>query len=198
VALSVLDVVMLQLFLAIIFAVVTVSPLVFFYLYRWGKERLSFLGRFINKRALIWWGTIGGIVFAIGLFYSYNYLVPPMFKFLMQIAIDADISNMWRIGDFVWLAIMVILLLSLALEAPLIIFALVRSGILPLHLVIKGRRYFYLAIIIFSALFTSPDAFTQLVTAVPVIVFVEITVIILKIVGPKEAPPPEGEAVPGG
>ncbi len=191
VALSPLEVMMLQLFLSIIFGVLIASPLIFYFLYRWGKERLSFLGRFVNKRALLWWVSIGGIVFIIGLFYSYNYLVPPMFKFLSQIAIDADITNMWRISDFVWLAIMVILLLALALEIPLIIFALVRSGILPLSYVIKGRRYFYLAMIIFSALFTSPDAITQLVTAVPVIIFVEITVLILKFIGPKTAPPEE-------
>jgi len=189
VALGPLDVMMLQLFLSVIFGVLAASPLIFYYLYKWGKQRLSFLGRFVNKRALLWWGIIGGIVFVIGLFYAYNYLVPPMFKFLLQISADAGITSTWRIGDFVWFAIMMILLLSLALEIPLIIFALVRSGILPLSYVIKGRRYFYLAMIIFSALFTSPDAITQLVTAVPVIIFVEITVAILKVVGPKKVPP---------
>jgi len=189
VALGPLDVMMLQLFLSVIFGVLAASPLIFYYLYKWGKQRLSFLGRFVNKRALLWWGIIGGIVFVIGLFYAYNYLVPPMFKFLLQISADAGITSTWRIGDFIWFAIMMILLLSLALEIPLIIFALVRSGILPLSYVIKGRRYFYLAMIIFSALFTSPDAITQLVTAVPVIIFVEITVAILKVVGPKKVPP---------
>ena len=187
VALGPMDVMMLQLFLSVLFGVLAAVPIVIYYLYGWAKHRLSFLGRFVNRRALLWWGSIGAVVFVVGFFYAYNYLVPPMFKFLLQIGSDAGIANNWKIGEFVWFALMTLLLLSMAFEAPIIVFALVRSGILPLQLVLKGRRYLYLGIIIFSALFTSPDVITQLVTALPVIVFVEIAIMILKVMEPKKA-----------
>jgi len=186
VALGPLDVMMLQLFLSIIFGVLAAAPVVVYYLYRWARHRLSFLGRFVNRRALLVWGTIGAVVFLVGVYYAYNYLLPPMFKFLLQIGTDASITNNWKVADFVWFALMTLVLLAMAFEAPLVVFALVRSGILPLTMVLKGRRYLYLGIIIFSALFTSPDVITQLVTALPVIVFVELSILILKVVGPKE------------
>ncbi len=108
-----------------------------------------------------------------------------VFKYLMDSALTAGVANSWRVSDFINFAMMTTLVFGLVFELPLVMTALARARIVPAAVFRKYRRHMWVIILIVAALVTSPDILTQVMVGIPLIIFYEVSLIILRFTAPQ-------------
>ncbi|OPY28790.1 MAG: twin-arginine protein translocation system subunit TatC [Methanocella sp. PtaU1.Bin125] len=181
---SPLELMMLELKMSVAVGVIAALPIVFFYAYRF------LAGRQIGQRIRIGGGSILLVaaialaLFAVGCAYSYALMLPFVFKYLMESSLAAGVANSWRVSEFINFAMLTTLVFGLVFELPLVMTALARSGIVPVALFRKYRRHMWVVILIVAALVTSPDVITQVMVGVPLIVFYELSLVLLRFTAP--------------
>ncbi|MCX7635954.1 MAG: twin-arginine translocase subunit TatC, partial [Syntrophales bacterium] len=83
---------------------------------------------------------------------------------------------------------------GLCFELPVFIFFLTKIGVVNPRMLVRQRRYAILVIFIVAAVLTpSPDAFSQILLAVPMMLLYEISIILSRFAqkGKREAATPE-------
>ena len=101
---------------------------------------------------------------------------------------------MLTLKEYLSLSLKLLLVFGIMFEIPVFLFFLAKMGVdNPGHLA-KKRKYAILIIFIAAAILTpTPDAFTQIMMAIPMIVLYEVGIIVIRVgIRPKaEAAPPE-------
>jgi sec-independent protein translocase protein TatC len=183
---SPLELMMLELKLSFAIGFIAALPIVFFFAYRFLANR-TIAGRFrIRGRSILLVTAIALFLFGVGCAYSYLLMLPLVFKYLMTSATEAGVLNSWRISDYINFAMLTTLTFGLVFELPLAMTALARARIVPVAIFRKYRRHMWVIILIVAALVTSPDILTQVMVGVPLIIFYELSLIILRFTAPKE------------
>ena len=184
-----LELMMLELKLSFIAGFVAALPIVFFFAYRFLAGR-QIAGRFtIGGPKLLLASAIGIVLFAAGCAYSYLWMLPFVFKYLLESSLAAGVANSWKVSDFVNFAMMTTVTFGLVFELPLAMTVLARARIVPAWIFRKYRRHMYVVILIVAALVTSPDVLTQLMVGIPLIIFYEASLLILRFTAPDNTPP---------
>jgi sec-independent protein translocase protein TatC len=183
-----LELMMLELKLSLIIGIIAAQPIVAYF----GYKHLSVLklgSRFrINKAKIALVAIIGIVLFVVGCAYSYFFMLPMVFAYLLQSATEAGVANNWRVSDFINFAMLTTLVFGLVFELPLVMTALSRSGIVPVEIFKKYRRHMYITILIVAALVTSPDVLTQVMVGVPLIIFYELSLFTMRFTVPRPRP----------
>ena len=76
---------------------------------------------------------------------------------------------------------------GLSFEFPILLILLSKLGILNYKILKEKRKYFFIGIIIFSAIFTPPDVISQIGIAIPLIIFYEFSILLIKLTDKKNA-----------
>ena len=92
-----------------------------------------------------------------------------------------------RVGDYLNLAMSMILAFGFAFELPLILILLVHLGILGTAQLKAFRRYAIVLIFIIAAVITPPDVISQLCLAIPLCILYEVAIIIAGIIDKKKS-----------
>ena len=132
--------------------------------------------RFIGLSAA--WGMI---LFYSGIFFTYFVMLPIMVHmFLTFTPPDMTVT----IGAEKYLSFVIIFTLAVAalFELPVVILILTRIGIVTPEFLIAKRKYAIVSIWVLAAVITPPDALTQIMLAIPLMLLYEISIIISKIV----------------
>lgn len=183
---SPLELMMLELKLSFAIGIIAALPIAFYYVYKFLAGR-NFAGRFtIRGRSILMVAAIALTLFTVGCAYSYYLMLPLVFEYLMESAVAAGVTNNWRVSDFVNFAMMTTLVFGLVFELPLAMTALARARIVPVAVFKKYRRHMWVVILIVAALVTSPDVLTQIMVGVPLIIFYELSLVILRFTAPKD------------
>jgi sec-independent protein translocase protein TatC len=124
-------------------------------------------------------------------------MLPLVFKYLMDSALTAGVANSWRVSDFINFAMMTTLVFGLVFELPLVMTALARARIVPVAMFRKYRRHMWVIILIVAALVTSPDILTQVMVGIPLIIFYELSLVILRFTAPADKPEKKTAQTPG-
>jgi len=186
-----LELMMLELKLSFIIGVIAALPVVLFYGYRY-LSRLKLGPRFrVNTVTIVLVAVLAVALFLVGCAYSYFLMLPLVFQYLINSATDAGVASNWRVSDFVNFAMLTTLVFGLVFELPLAMNALARSGIVPVEVFRKYRRHMWVIILIVAALVTSPDVITQIMVGVPLIIFYEISLFIMRFTVPEAKPAPQ-------
>ena len=69
---------------------------------------------------------------------------------------------------------------GLSFEFPILIILMTKIGIFNHQFLSKNRKFFFIGILIFSALFTPPDVISQIGIAIPLIIFYEFSILFIK------------------
>jgi sec-independent protein translocase protein TatC len=175
-----LELMMLELKLSLIIGIIAALPILAYF----GYKHLSVLklgSRFrVNRAKIALVAAIGILLFILGCAYSYFFMLPMVFAYLLQSATDAGVANNWRVSDFINFAMLTTLVFGLVFELPLVMTALARAGIVPVEIFKKYRRHMYITILIVAALVTSPDVLTQVMVGVPLIIFYELSLLSMR------------------
>ena len=115
-------------------------------------------------------------LFFSGMAFSYTTLVPVSIRFLLSCG-DGFLTPMLSGDGYYSFVLLLILLMGLFFEMPLVILLLSRFGLVTYKLLSKHRRGAILFIFIAGAILTpTPDAFTLLIAATPLVALYEIGV----------------------
>lgn len=119
------------------------------------------------------------ISFAAGVVFAF-FVLPYATQFFLSFG-GGKIENAWSFGSYVDFMVRLILAFGLVFELPLVVFFLVKLGIVTPKFLRSKRRYAIIIFLIIAAVISPPDIFTMFVLAIPLIVLYELSIIIASI-----------------
>jgi len=147
---------------------------------------LYFLGQFIfpalrkkEKKYLTMSVIIGGGLFFLGAAFCYFLLMKialstaALFANWLQFGAD-----LWRAEDYIKFVCKFMIGMGLAFELPVVILLLVKIGVLDYKKLAKFRMYWVVINLVLASVLTPPDIITQVLMALPMQLFYELSVLI--------------------
>jgi sec-independent protein translocase protein TatC len=136
-----------------------------------------------NERRFIRWSGLPILgLFLAGMAFCYFILLPNAIKFLISFGSDV-IENQLRASDYISFVTTFILGVGLVFEVPVIIYTLVRVGVVQRSLLTRQRRYVVLLAFVIGAVITpTPDPFNQTLVAVPMYLLFELGLFLARFV----------------
>lgn len=125
-------------------------------------------------------------LFLLGSLMAYFFIAPLALKFFLSFeAVNFGASNLQlqletRISEYLKLIINLIMGFGIAFQLPLILLLLLKFKIISVKFLAQKRRYWIVIIFIISAILTPPDVVSQVLLALPMILFFEIVILIAK------------------
>lgn len=131
-----------------------------------------------NEKRAMWPALLIGFgLFIGGVLFSYFFVLPKVLDFFYTYSQEMGVTNEWRIGYYISFATQFTLIFGLGFELPVVVMTMVKLGILNYEIMKNTRSYAILAIVVIAAIITpTPDAFTLLLLAGPMIVLYEICI----------------------
>lgn len=125
------------------------------------------------------------VFFLLGGAFGYYFVFPWACRFFLEIG--KDFKAIITIDQYFTLAFRVLLGIAVVFELPVLTYLLAKLKILTAHFLIKYFRYAIIIIFIIAAVLTpTPDAVTQSLFAIPMIMLYLLSILIAKVVGPKD------------
>jgi sec-independent protein translocase protein TatC len=122
-------------------------------------------------------------LFVLGMAFCYFVLLPRAIPFLINFGGDV-IQNQLRAAEYLSFVTTFILGMGIVFEVPIIIWALVRVGIVQRSWLAKQRRYVFLLSFVIGAIITpTPDPFNQTLVAVPMYLLWELGLLLARFAG---------------
>ena len=136
-----------------------------------------------NERRFIRWSGLPILgLFALGMSFCYFVLLPNAIKFLISFGSDV-IENQLRASDYISFVTTFILGVGLVFEVPVIIYTLVRVGVVRRDWLTRQRRYVFLLAFVVGAVITpTPDPFNQTLVSVPMYLLFELGLFLARFV----------------
>jgi len=164
---------MLSMKISFFSGIVVAFPLLLFFI-------LQFVlpGLHRHEQKVMWPALVVGFgLFLAGVLFAYFVVLPKALNFFYEWSGNLGVSNDWRIGEYITFATQFTLLFGLSFELPVLVMVLVKLGLLTYETMSNTRSYAVLAIVVIAALITpTPDAFTLMLMAGPMIVLYEICI----------------------
>ncbi|OGX37748.1 MAG: twin arginine-targeting protein translocase TatC [Omnitrophica WOR_2 bacterium RIFCSPHIGHO2_02_FULL_50_17] len=116
------------------------------------------------------------LFFLAGGLFAYFIMIPVSLRFLLSFSSDF-IVPMITIKNYISFVGMMILAFGAVFELPMVLVFLTKIGIVTPQFLAEKRRHAIVFILIVSALLTPPDAVTQIIMSVPLVVLYEIGIV---------------------
>ncbi len=110
----------------------------------------------------------------LGMYFGFNFLLPFAFQFLVTYLPEELAIAQVTVTSYLSFVTSLTLLMGFVFETPLIMWVLVRTGLVDLKTLSGGRRMAVLLVMIFAAIATPPDPFTMVFVALPMLVLYEV------------------------
>lgn len=197
---SPLEVMMLELKLSIIIGALITLPAIAFYVYRAISKRYSIkVPISIGKGQFIFLSLAVIVMFVIGSAYSYFFMLPLFLKFLYIDAADSGVTATYSVFNFISFIATTTAIFGLVFEFPIVLTFLTRNGFVKYSTLVTYRKHIYVIIMFVAGVVTpGTDVFSELMVAIPMLIFFEISMLIVKILGVKSRfskPDPSATAV---
>ena len=112
------------------------------------------------------------------IFFGYFILTPISINFLANYQLDPSILNEFDIISYVGTITTLVLASGLLFQLPMIIIFLTKAGIVNKEILRSYRKHAIVVILVFGAMLTPPDPFSQIVMAIPLVGLYEISILI--------------------
>ncbi|MCE2927426.1 MAG: twin-arginine translocase subunit TatC [Rickettsiales bacterium] len=135
-----------------------------------------------ERRVLIPYLAAAPVLFTIGAAFVYYLIFPAAWRFFLGFehsgAGGLPIQLEARVGEYLSLSMHLILAFGLSFQLPLVLILLVKSGMMRVDTLRRGRRYAIVIIVTVAAFITPPDVFSQIALSVPLYVLYEMSILI--------------------
>jgi sec-independent protein translocase protein TatC len=133
-----------------------------------------------EKKFVIPFVFFSTVLFVGGVLFGYFIALPPAFSFFVSFSTDF-LKPMISFREYLSLSLKFLLAFGLCFEMPVFMFFLAKMGIVNSKMLARQRRYAILIIFIVAAILTpSPDAISQIIMAIPLMVLYEVSIIVAK------------------
>ena len=131
------------------------------------------------------------ILFFLGLAFAYYILIPIIWSFFLSFEINSSVNDFSielesRFGEYIKLMMYLLFSCGLSFLFPIFLLILAKMKLVSVNQLRKQRKYFFIGILIFSAVFTPPDIISQIGIALPLILFFEISILLIKFTSKKD------------
>ncbi len=135
-------------------------------------------GLHANEKRVLWPSMLVGFgLFLGGVLFAYFKVLPIALKFFYEWGGGLQVSNEWRIGEYISFATQFTLLFGVAFELPVVVMVFVKLGMLTYETMSRTRSYAIIAILVAAAVLTpTPDIMTLGMMALPMILLYEICI----------------------
>ncbi|MGC8907431.1 MAG: twin-arginine translocase subunit TatC [Desulfomonilaceae bacterium] len=138
-----------------------------------------------EKKLAVPFIVVSTLLFYLGAVFAYFIVFPAAFQFFLSYE-TAELKPMISIKDYVSLVMLLMLAFGVIFETPIVIVVLGLLGIVDSSLLKKGRRYFIVLAFIIAAILTpTPDVINQTLMAIPLIIFYELGIYLLRVIEKK-------------
>ncbi|MBI5417497.1 twin-arginine translocase subunit TatC [Candidatus Poribacteria bacterium] len=170
-----MEIILVRTKISVVFSFMILLPLIIYFLI----NPIDLLKKFKHLYAI---SIIAVILFYCGIALTFNVFIPIILKFLLNYETNYLLA-FWTLRNYTDLIINTCILFGCLCELPLILNVLILSNIVNLEKIIFAKKYIIVFIFVLAAAITpGPDAIAQLVVAVPLWIFFELNLMILKIV----------------
>lgn len=147
-------------------------------------------GLYKTERGAFWpYLVFAPVLFSLGAAFVYFIMLPMLARFTISMeqvdAAQTTIRMMPRVSDYLSLVMALMLAFGISFQLPVILTLLARIGIVSSDGLGKGRKYAIVGILAFAAVFTPPDAISQLMLAIPVYLLYEISIFCVRMIEKK-------------
>lgn len=178
-----LEPMILKLKISLYLGIAVALPYILKVVYDTLKNRTDLLKNFNVSRSLaFWYAAVAILLFCIGVLYGYVLMLPFFLKFLYSLAVQQGALAYYSIAEFISFVVLMLVIFGFVFELPLIMYVLVSNDVVKYSTLTYYRRHFYVSFFIIGAMITPPDVFTQMMVAFPMIIFFEISLLIIRIV----------------
>jgi sec-independent protein translocase protein TatC len=134
-------------------------------------------------------------LFIFGLVLGYLYIVPLTFQTMLLFSNLLNLTPTYFFGEFFSMVGMILLVSGLIFTFPIYVYLLVQANLLRTQQLTQNRKYMYGGILILIAfLDPDPSLITELVTFIPIVIFMEISIYFSKRLETRRSQQPEGLA----
>jgi sec-independent protein translocase protein TatC len=162
---------------------ILVSPFVFYQIWKFIEPAL-----YEHEKKLVFPFVIfTTLFFIIGCLFSFYLVLPVAIGFFINFGnIQLGAEAIFSVKEYISFVLRMILAFGLTFELPVILSLLARLGLVTPEFLVKSRPYFIVLAFIIAAIITpTPDAISQLMLAIPLILFYEISILMAKYLYPK-------------
>ncbi|QCS40942.1 twin-arginine translocase subunit TatC [Natrinema versiforme] len=176
------EVILLQAKIGMIAGIIVAIPALLFF------SRKALRRRGYTSAVPISKGYIAGLItmslslFLAGVIYAYSIFFPYAFEFLAGNAVKAGVKPSYGITEFTEFMALLTLSFGLAAQLPLLMGVLSYTEIIPYETFRDKWRHAVVGIVVFGALFSPPDPFTQVMWAMPMVVLYVFSLGLAKVV----------------
>ncbi len=148
-------------------------------------------GLYRHERRIAGWGTaIAMVLFLAGMLFALFLIVPLLMHFSWSLA-TPELRPVIGIGEFVGMVTLLLIGFGLMFQVPVVLFLLVRSGVVEAAAIRAARPYVVVVIFILAAVLTPPDVVSQLLLALPTWLLFEAALFFAGRTARSAAPPTE-------
>ncbi|WP_288068072.1 twin-arginine translocase subunit TatC [Methanolobus sp.] len=179
---SPLEIMMLKMKIALFVGLFCLLPfLIFFAVRALMKRKLVTIK--IRKGPVVIVSFFAILSFLAGASYAYFIMLPLFIDYLYLNAAASGVTATYSIFSFISFAVQATLIFGLVFETPLVLTLLTRYDIVQYQTLVTYRKHIYVVCLIVGAVITPPDIISQMMVGVPLVVFFELSLIIVRIMG---------------
>jgi len=143
-----------------------------------------------ERRSMSKFVFVATILFSIGALYAWFALLPTTFKVLYGFAFQSNILPLFSVKDFFNMVAFGILGSGIFYTFPLVIWMLVRAGLIGVDTLKENRKQLFLVLLVVTAVLTpDPTPFSMLLMTIPFYILYEITIQVLSRVKKEKKDP---------
>lgn len=126
------------------------------------------------------------LLFFLGMAFAYFVVFPVLFGFVTSTAPEG-VAVMTDIGSYLDFVIAMFVAFGVAFEVPIAVLLLVKFNLVSVASLQQARSYVIVGAFVIGAIFTPPDAISQLMLAIPLWLLYEIGTLLARLIETKSA-----------
>ncbi len=121
------------------------------------------------------------VLFLAGVSFAYFVLFPFVVRFMSQLADQLGVQQMIGINEYFQFLLQLVLPFGIVFQLPIVVLFFTRLGLITPQLLVRIRKYAYLALLILAAAITPPDVLSQVIVMIPLTLLYEGSIWVAKI-----------------